>query len=330
MPKISVILPCYNVEKYLARSINSVLTQTYANFELLVIIDGSPDNSLKIAESFKSSKINIFEKENGGLSDARNYGLERASGKYVYFMDSDDWIEPNLLEDNILIIEQANLDFIIFGYRQDDEDSQGNLIDSKDMLPHLVNLSKGDKNLNLDLHHLGLMGYAWNKIYRRKFLIENNLRFEKGVSLVEDILFNSQVYNLSETIRFNNKAYYHYINRPVITLMKMFYPNSFELKKRKIEVLKILFNHWNISNNDELVSSTLVQSIRYCIHNLFSYRNQLSFYEKAQYVKKMYECGLTKEFIKFYVPKSSKDKIYKFFIKNRMVLLTCLVARVIK
>ena len=90
MPKVSIILPCYNVEKYLARSIESALAQSYTDFELLVIIDGSPDNSKSIAEQYaqQDDRVKVFEKENGGLSDARNYGIERAKGEFIYFMDS--------------------------------------------------------------------------------------------------------------------------------------------------------------------------------------------------------------------------------------------------
>src|SRR5690606_12181953 len=106
MPKVSIILPCYNVEKHIAKSIQSVLAQTYADFELLVVIDGSPDNSKTIAEKYalNDNRIKVFEKPNGGLSDARNYGLERAKGEWITFVDSDDWIGENyfqILENDI-------------------------------------------------------------------------------------------------------------------------------------------------------------------------------------------------------------------------------------
>lgn len=234
MSLTSIILPCYNVESYLPRAIESVLAQTNPNFELLIVIDGSPDNSKIIAQEYalKDNRIKVFEKDNGGLSDARNYGLERAKGEFIYFMDSDDYIESNLLEDNLKIIQEENLDFVIFGYIQDDENAEGNLIASKVVVPKLTTLTKGH-SIELDSHHIGLMGYAWNKVYRRSFLNQHNFRFEKGISLVEDILFNAPIYTISQKIVFNPKAYYHYFNRPVITLMKQFHKNSFELKKEK-------------------------------------------------------------------------------------------------
>lgn len=332
MPKVSIILPCYNVEKYLARSIESALAQTYVDFELLVIIDGSPDNSKSIAEQYaqQDDRVKVFEKENGGLSDARNYGLERAKGEFIYFMDSDDWIEPNLLEDNIKIIEEEKLDLVIFGYIQDDEDQEGKVILSTDVLPKLTKLVKGDANNNIDSHHLGLLGYAWNKIYRKSFLDQHQLQFEKGTSLVEDILFNSQVYQSTSILRFNRKGYYHYLNRPVVTLIKTFHINSFELKKRKTMSLEAFFEKWKIKDKEELLAFSTIQGIRYCIHNMFSFKNQLSFSEKTTVIKSMLQDSLTKKYITYYQPIGFKNKLYKFLIQKEQSYLIAQIAKQIK
>lgn len=332
MPQTSIILPCYNVENYLSRAIESVLNQTNPNFELLVVIDGSPDNSKKIAEEFaqKDNRIKVFEKENGGLSDARNYGLERASGEFIYFMDSDDWIEPNLLEDNLKIIENENLDFIIFGYIQDDENDHGKLVASHEVLPKIDKLVKGDPNISIDIHHIGLMGYAWNKVYRKSFLDEHNFRFIKGISLVEDILFNAPIYSISQKIVFNPKAYYHYFNRPVVTLMKTFHENSFELKKRKNLVLEQFFDEWEIKNSNQILAHLQIQGIRYCIHNLFSFKNQLNFKQKIKYIDQMYNDEMTRTYIKQYKANNKNAKLYKYLINNKMSLVTGLMAKMIK
>lgn len=329
MPKLSIILPCYNVEKYIAKSIQSVLNQTFTDFELLVVIDGSPDGSKAIAETFSDERITIYEKPNGGLSDARNYGLERAKGEFVYFMDSDDWIEPNLLEDNLKIIQDENLDFIIFGYIQDDEDADGNLMASKVVAPKISELIKGQP-IELDLHHIGLMGYAWNKVYRRSFLNQHNFRFEKGISLVEDILFNAPIYTISQKIVFNPKTYYHYFNRPVATLMKTFHENSFELKKRKNLVLEQFFDEWKIKNSDQILGHLHIQGIRYCIHNLFSFKNQLNFNQKVDYIKRMYKDEMTLKYIKKYKAKDKNSKIYSYLINNQMAFTSGIMAKMIK
>jgi glycosyltransferase involved in cell wall biosynthesis len=331
MPKVSIILPCYNVEKYLARSIESALAQSYSDFELLIIIDGSPDSSKSIAENFAriDNRIQVFEKENGGLSDARNYGLERAKGEFVYFMDSDDWIEPNLLEDNLKIIEDGNLDLVIFGYIQDDEDTQGNVIGSTNVLPKTVQYVKGE-NITIDAHHLGLLGYAWNKIYRKSFLNQHQFQFEKGTSLIEDILFNSQVYQATTVIRFNKNGYYHYLNRPIVTLIKTFHINSFELKKRKTKSLEAFLHEWKIDNKKEILAFTIIHGIRYCIHNLFSFKNQLTFNQKIGVVKNMLQDSLTKKYIQYYQPIGLKNKLYKFLIQNEQAYIIAQIAKQIK
>jgi glycosyltransferase involved in cell wall biosynthesis len=332
MPKISIILPCYNVEKYLSRSIESVLNQSYDDFELLVVIDGSPDNSKSIAEKYakQDNRINVFEKQNGGLSDARNYGLERAKGEFIYFMDSDDWIESNLLEDNLKIIEGENLDLVIFGYIQDDEDLNGNVILSIDVLPKLFKLKKDEPNINIDEHHLGLLGYAWNKIYRKSFLNQYQFKFEKGISLVEDILFNSKVYKSTNELRFNEKGYYHYLNRPITTLIKTFHTNSFELKKSKTASLEAFFEEWKINDKNQLLAFSIIHGIRYCIHNLFSFKNQLSFNEKIEVIKSMLEDTLTKKYIKYYQPVGLKNKFYKFLIQHEQAYIIARIAKQIK
>lgn len=327
MPKVSIILPVYNVEKYIAKSIQSVIDQTFTDFELLVIIDGSPDHSIEIAQSFQDDRIQIYEKENGGLSDARNYGLERAKGEFIYFMDSDDWIEPNLLQENLLIVENENLDFIIFGYTQDNEDLNGIVKSQKQFIPTVKEYLKSTNDLEINSTDLGIMGYAWNKIYRKSFLDQHQFQFQKGISLVEDILFNAPIYQNSEIIRFNQKPYYHYINREVPTLMKQFHLNSFELKKMKVNILNDFFTEWKIKNKKVILSNALIQGIRYCIHNLYSYKNQLTNKHKINFIKMMISDPMTEQYVNQYKASSFADKLYKFCIKNKLVLPIVLFAQ---
>lgn len=318
MPQTSIILPCYNVENYLPRAIESVLNQTNPDFELLVVIDGSPDNSKTIAEKYalNDNRIKVFEKPNGGLSDARNYGLERAKGEFVYFMDSDDWIEPNLLEDNLKIIQDENLDFIIFGYIQDDEDADGNLMASKVVAPKISELIKGQP-IELDVHHIGLMGYAWNKVYRRSFLNQHNFRFEKGISLVEDILFNAPIYTISQKIVFNPKTYYHYLNRPVVTLMKTFHENSFELKVKKNLALDKFLSTWSVSNKKKLLADSLFLGLKYSILNLVDSNTEQS--DKYKYLKELCSHPRVEKILTNYSPRLLKDKILLFLIHTKSV-----------
>lgn len=119
MPMVSIIMPVYNVEKYIRGSIDSVLAQTYTDFELIIVDDGSPDYSPQICDEYasKNNRIRVIHKLNGGLSSARNTGVDHANGKYILFIDSDDTIEPDLLEKVVPVAEKENADVTIFGIK---------------------------------------------------------------------------------------------------------------------------------------------------------------------------------------------------------------------
>jgi glycosyltransferase involved in cell wall biosynthesis len=331
-PKVSVILPCYNVEKYIAKSIQSVLDQVFIDFELLVIIDGSPDNSKQIAETFSDARISIYEKPNGGLSDARNYGLERAQGEFIYFIDSDDWIDSKLLRDSVAILEDELLDVVIFGYTQDDEDHEGKVIRSTEICPELNFYLKKNGDFIPDAKLLGILGYAWNKIYRKAFLIQNGICFEKGTSLIEDILFNTQVYIETEKLMFVNKSYYHYMNRPIGTLIKQFHFSSFELKKRRAKEVEKFLSDWKVPTllSNLLLADILIKGIRYSIHNMYSYDNNLTFRNKRDFINKMINDKMVREFISFYKSETFVDKVYLHLIKYKQHVVIASMASIIK
>lgn len=332
MPKVSIILPVYNVENYIAKSIQSVLNQTYENFELLVIDDGSPDKSMEVTQQFEDARIKIFRKENGGLSDARNYGLERAQGEYIYFMDSDDWIEPDLLAVSMEAIIKFESDFIIFGYHLDHENIKGDLISRKEIKHEPIVFIKEQNNLNFKYNTLALIGFAWNKLYKASFLNDNSLRFIKGISLVEDILFNTQVCENTNRIVFIENALYHYIDRPATSLIKAFHKNSFELKVQKNLAIHGFLTAWNIDENlkSKVLAVGIVSGIRYCVNNLFAYKNNLGIIEKLKYLKMMLQHKETVQYIDFYTPISAQDKLYKMLIKSRAVYPLYLLCKIKK
>ena len=329
MSKISVILPVYNVEQYIAKSIESVLQQTYTNFELIVVVDGSEDGSEVIARELAraDSRIKVYTKPNGGLSDARNYGLSVAEGEYIYFLDSDDWIEPNLIEDNLNIILKDHLDFVIFGFYQDNVDDKEKLISQVKHIPVADNWLNGN-DIQLTAYMLNILGYAWNKIYKKQYLDKHNIFFTKGVSLVEDILFNTRVYQESNKIIFNQKAYVHYIQRPVVTLTKQFHEKSFEWVRLKNMGLSRFVSAWSFTNKNEILAENLIGGLRFCVLNLFRFKNQFNYMEKVAYIEKMVNDPELIKYAKFYQPITAHDKIYYQLIKHRAKHTIALIAKV--
>lgn len=323
--KVSVIMPVYKVEAYIAKAIESVLAQTHTNFELLVVNDGSPDKSVEIAEGFaaKDPRIQILHKPNGGLSDARNFGLDRASGDYVYFVDSDDWVEPDLLSSALQAMVKEKAELVVFGYQLDTLNKEGALVSSTAISTKAITFSKKEGNLDIDTRLLGILGYAWNKLYDRNFLEKNKLRFTKGVSLVEDILFNSKVYALVHQIVVIDKPLYHYMNRPVLTLIKMFHPDSFGLYLQKRDALEGFLTEWAIpeGKKQKLLATTMFEGIRYCANNLLVYGANLSKKEKYQYFKAMVQHPKIQEVVSHYPAVALTDHVYKFLVRTQLTYL---------
>lgn len=331
-PLISIVLPVYNVERYIGKCVQSILNQTYANFELVVVDDGSQDKSIEIAENFKDERISIYRKENGGISDARNFGMSKAIGDYLYFLDSDDWIEPDLLEICITTINKENSDYLIFGYSLDSEDFAGNLKQKIDIKHENVVYHKGHDNVYFDKLKFGLLGYVWNKFYRHSFIRDNKFMFDNEVSLFEDLLFNARVFQVSDKMVFIENVLYHYINRNSSSLIKSFHPNSFELNIKKNTAIHFFLKEWDICEEQKrkVLSEEFITGVRYCLNSLFAYKNDLNFLKKIDYIRKVINHEETKNQIQFYETKSIIDRVYKFLIYYRSAIVLFVLFKITK
>lgn len=183
-PKVSIIVPVYNTEKYLHRCIDSILSQTFIDFELLLIDDGSKDSSGAICDEYasKESRICVFHKENGGVSSARNVGLDNAKGKWITFVDSDDWVESLYLEH--LMMENANADLVI-AYATVIH-ANGN--SEKEFYPAQT-ITTGNFSLLFEEHAMSWHTSPWSKLYKTQLIQKYSLRFEENIHLGEDALF---------------------------------------------------------------------------------------------------------------------------------------------
>lgn len=207
-PLISVIVPVYKVENYLNRCIQSLLIQTYKNLEIILVDDGSPDKCPQICDQYaeKYPQIKVIHKCNGGLSSARNAGLEIATGRYVGFVDSDDWIEPNMYEYLINIIENYGADIADIRCIQTDGTKKIinsieklDIFEGKDILVRYLDRGLSEQN--------GAPFTVWRKLYKRDVIA--NERFQIGI-LNEDICFNYIVLNSAKRLVESNQIMYHY------------------------------------------------------------------------------------------------------------------------
>lgn len=249
---ISVVVPVYNVEKYLDRCVKSICSQTYKSLEIILVDDGSADRSGLLCDHYSAhdERIKVIHKTNGGLSDARNAGKAVASGKYICFIDADDWIENSILEQAYNALSENNCNLAIWSFCADYVDDQENVLRSITVSTkkRTIDIDKSEGNEFSDPDSLSLVGYAWNKLYNRA-MIEDSL-FEKGTSLVEDILFNSFAVPCCKRAVFLEQIGTHYIQRNRETLGGKFYPDYYELKIKACKARERLLSAFSTKQKD--------------------------------------------------------------------------------
>lgn len=206
-PLLSVIVPVYNVEKYLKRCLESILVQSWNDYEIILVDDGSTDSSAQICDLYaeKYEMIRVIHKENKGLSDTRNRGIEEASGEYVYFPDSDDWLEPNTFSELSDVIEELTYDIISFN-REFVTSEEDKLISAKSRIQKL----SGKQALLEMLKQSDVTGFANDKIYRKKLFLDNDIEFPVG-KYYEDLGTNYKLFLKATKVYITNQKYYHYL-----------------------------------------------------------------------------------------------------------------------
>lgn len=314
---VSIVIPIYNVESYMEKCIETIIEQSYKKLEIILVDDGSTDESGKIADMYtkKDSRMKVIHKKNGGLSDARNVGMGQANGKYICFIDSDDFVEKDMIKKMVDKICYLKADVIVCGYYIDFEDKNGNLTERK--VKRFDKDGYFDKNtINQDL--LGMLGYAWNKIYRLDFLKNNNFYFEKGLSLMEDTEFNSRVLAKAK-IGLDSGIYNHYIQRNRETLGNKKYDNLLELNIRFCKCHEYLLRSWEISEEKikEIKTRDYLLILKGYIKNEVLNEKKNS----KDIINNLIKNPDIRNSIYINKYKNFKDKIFCFLVKNKLILL---------
>lgn len=232
MKKVTVIVPVYNAEKYLRKSVKSILNQTYENLEVFLINDGSTDNSLEICQKFSNSdvRIKVLDKKNGGVSSARNFGLSKSTGDYVLFVDSDDFINENMIEKMVYHIELHNADIVECGYNT----IKGTeLIDNKKFKEEIV--LGGLEYCSSLIQKKNSAHAVWNKLFTSEIL--SGIVFQ-SFNYAEDLLFNAEVAIRSEKKITISEIMYNYVSNETSAMNLSFSSRTLD----DIEVRKILYD----------------------------------------------------------------------------------------
>ena len=314
MLKYSVIIPVYNVENYLPRCIDSLLTQNYSDLEILLIDNGSKDQSGQICEDYADqfSNITAYHIPNKGVSSARNFGLAKAKGEFICFVDADDYLVGNLFSDVENQLD-SELDLLVFSYYNSIEKNLSEIARSVNILPIK---GKKDKSefiaLFRELFLMDMMYTVWNKIYRREFLEKHQIVFE-NYELGEDVRFNRTVYECVNKIAFSQTCYYVYISGRASSAMGQYNSNRMKYQLEELEKVDQLMSRWGIHDEqfvDQIKARILMSNIR----NISKQKMSLS--KKRHYVE---ELCVNKEMV-ILTKKNTPfiNLIVRFLLKYRM------------
>ena len=314
---ISVIVPVYKVEPYLDRCVQSIVGQTYKNLEIILVDDGSPDNCPAMCDAWaeRDSRVRVIHKTNGGLSDARNAGMDAATGEYIAFVDSDDWIEPVMYEELLKRSKSTGSDIVSCDAVRVWADGTP----SKKMVrvaeDRVMNKSEAMQAL---IQASSLIQTVWNKLY--KSFVAKKIQFEKG-KLHEDEFWSWQVVAQASRVATTSGAYYNYFQRPN-SIMRNGYTGFpmlvIDAKLRRHSYIREELPDLDDIDSEDLLNTCFFQGI------------QVLRYESRE-KKREYFCELKKtasdcKFSEKFIRSLSMDKRAKLYLKQKHIKAACAIA----
>ena len=335
MAKVSIVVPIYNVEKYLEQCVDSIINQTLKDIEIILVDDGSPDNCPQICDDYakKDSRIKVVHKKNGGLSSARNAGIEVAIGDYIGFIDSDDYIELDMYEKMYNIAIKNDVDFVISDYyRVSDE---GKVRATLDMDEGIYEKNKIKKYIfptlimGDDINYGNLLA-VWHCLYKRELLERNSLMFDEEVKYSEDNLFSSIIgYNANSFYYMKGSYLYNYRYNPN-SISKTYKPDAWSVYLKMNNKLKYLF--FNVGDYD--FRNQLYSHIIYYAFNCINHvgNSDKSFSYKYKEIKRILNTKELKNGFKNFKPGniSTKLKISIWMLKHKFIINYMIIKGYIK
>ncbi len=334
-PLISVIMPVYNVEKYLEQSVKSVLNQTYENFELILVDDKATDSSPEMCDKFVQldKRVQVIHKpQNEGLGFARNTGLDAAKGQYILFIDSDDYIDAETLSKSTSNLTDTT-EVLVYGINRFYENKNGDVKKHELLSPLKASTSSSTEvaDLFVSLNKAKVFPFAWNKLYKTSFLREIGARFEK-TKTIEDFLFNIYVFSKATNINVIPDELYHYRKPQHETLASAYNPDFFNLCKRKYLLEKefLATTGSTKEENQQIVYASYVKHLfSFFIKNKKSNAN-LSFKEQLNQMEAALKDELTIEVLNKYIPDEFILTIVSKILKTQNTticyILTCIAS----
>lgn len=294
MVAISIISPVYNVEKYLSKFINSIIGQRFSDWELILVDDGSTDASKTIIDKFAEvdSRIIAIHKENGGAPSARNLGITKARGKYLYFPDPDDWLDEGYLDSLYKVAERTKVQLVISGFKM--EYYEGGKSYVFDQLPEeKIFSSKESVRNNIHNYFDNMMvAVSWNKLYRSDYILENNLKFPN--LKWDDLHFNLEAIKDISSIAIAQSSGYHFFrSRPGSETTKVFDGTLYERRKEQFGHILDVYHYWGIKDSKimSVIYGYYAGRLVQCIQEVASSNIK----DKREYISEILEDKLTVE-----------------------------------
>lgn len=326
--KFSVIVPVYNIIQFLPKCVESILAQTWENFELILVDDGSADGSEKLCDKYagKDKRITVIHKENGGLVSARQAGIQAASGEYIVNVDGDDWIQPRMLETALGLIGQYGADMICFAAERVFPDRAEILTE-----PVSEGFYTGERmkemiypKVLMDCDMVHMMYYLWAKVIKRELLFPHQMKVNSQISNGEDIICVAPVYRNAKSVYVSHQKVYCYRSREG-SISHGFQWKMFPKSRLLLKEFRKLSRNWDTEFQDQLN--------RYGLWTFFNLMAAMAANKGRSYMAKACEYRMLEEFADLikkagFRKVTPKTKICFFLIKQRMIPLTYMFLRI--
>lgn len=330
--KVSVIMPVYGVEDYVGKAIESIQAQTLTDWEFFCVDDGTKDRSGEICDEYaaKDPRIKVIHKENGGAPSARNVAIDKAVGKYMYFMDSDDWTEPDMLEKMVAAAEKNDSQLVVSGYYIDTYYSDTEKFTQEQVCPAAVYGTKEEFRKNAyALFDKNLLYTPWNKLYLSSYILENKLYFPQ--TFWDDFPFNLSVVHDVERVSVLSDKFYHFIRKRAESETAKYRSDMYDKREEENGWMEELFAHWGVDTPEvrEFLARRYIERIIGCVENVTNRNCPLSSKEKKAEIKRIISTDRVKNAVKTAKPNSKYMKIMLLPIKWNNAGLTYMEGRVI-
>ncbi len=319
MPYISVIMPAYRVEHYIERAVDSLLSQTFRDFELIIVDDGSPDGTGRIADALaaRDGRIRVIHQPNAGAPAARNRAMETAQGRYFFFMDADDWAEKDMLSALYALAEKHNLQAVVAGFYIDTYYDDAHFIRQTLSQPDEIFSSQADfRAAAWRLFDKNLLYTPWNKLYRADYLKENNIRFPD--TFWDDFPFNLAVFRDIERVGVTERAYYHFIRARAESETARYRADMYEKREEENGWMIELYDHWQLRDpaSREMIARRYAERVVGCVENVANPACPKTHRQKRQAVREMLLNPALKEALSIARPRSMTMRLLLFSFKT--------------